>query len=190
MQFARASKCSMIVYTVFLQQQRLLSSVRVKYALGRAALKLGYSKLHPQQWKCSSKAAMSSWGSSKSAKNGYALLSSRLVLCTCTPGSPPSLNGARYVYTPQESRYFHAPITSLESCNLIGSNRFLPGGLDSGQVFPDRIFPASACACEKIGLARETRYYLHLICCSQCVDHERCPDPPLITACLHLKLFQ
>ena len=24
-------------------------------------------------------------------------------------------------------RYFHAPITSLESCNLIGSNRFLPG---------------------------------------------------------------
>ena len=178
MQFARASKCSMIVYTVFLQQQRLLSSVRVKYALDRAALKLGYSKLHPQQWKCSSKG---------SSKNGYALLSSRLVLCTCTPGSPPSLNGARYVYTLQESRYFHAPITS---CNLIGSNRFLPGGLDSGQVFPDRIFPASACACEKIGLARETRYYLHLICCSQCVDHERCPDPPLITACLHLKLFQ
>ena len=46
--------------------------------------------------------------------------------CRYTPGSLPSLNGARYVCTPQESRYFHAPITSCESCNLIGSNRFLP----------------------------------------------------------------
>ena len=46
----------------------------------QTALKLGYSKLHPQQWKCSSKAAMSSWGGPKSAGNGYALLYSRLVL--------------------------------------------------------------------------------------------------------------
>ena len=31
-------------------------------------------------------------------------------------------------------------------------------GLDSGQVFPDRIFPASACACEKSVWLGETIY--------------------------------
>ena len=46
------------------------------------------------------------------------------------------------------------------------------------------------CAYNGTYIYTESWHYLHLICCSQCVDHERCPDPPLITACLHQKLFQ
>ena len=64
--------------------------------------------------------------------------------CSCryTPVSPPSLNGAWYVYTPKEFHYFHMRVTSLEFCT---------SGLDSGYVFPDRILPV-----RKIGLDHET----------------------------------
>ena len=136
MQFARASKCSMTFYTVFLQQTRQVHKTSREDS--HFLLILGRPTKTSRPWTNSSTAVDGALSSQALVPRVCLTRTPDYNRCSSrySPGSPPSLNGARYVYTPQESRYFHAPITSRESCNLIGSNRFLPLGLDSGQVFP------------------------------------------------------
>ena len=127
--YAECTQCSMTVYTlpaVFLQQTRQVHGRIVEHS--HSPLLLGRPTKTSRPWTYIFTAVDGALSSQAFVLSRYLTRTPDYNRCSCryTPGSPPSLHGARYVYTPQESRYSHTRVTSLESCNLIGSNIFLP----------------------------------------------------------------